>query len=135
MRALRPMIRPAWPWASWPPTGGHLTVNGYRTPAGTVVVGLPSEIDIANADRVHDLLCAALAPGIDVVVGDLTSGTFCDVSGVRALLRARNQAVAAGAELRLAVPPGRLRKLLNLISPDGQLRIYPSVRRAAAPAS
>jgi anti-anti-sigma factor len=110
-------------------------VNGYRAPAGTIVVGLPSEIDIANADRVHDLLCAALAPGIDVVVGDLTSGTFCDVSGVRALLRARNQAVAAGAELRLAVPPGRLRKLLNLISPDGQLRIYPSVRRAAAPAS
>jgi anti-sigma B factor antagonist len=100
--------------------------------AGIAIVALPAEIDIANADEICDLLRAALVPGIGVIVADLTGATFCDVSGVRALIRAQNDAVAAGAELRVAVPPGRVRMLLNLISPDGQLRVFPTAGRAAA---
>jgi anti-sigma B factor antagonist len=112
---------------------GRSIVDDHQTAAGTAIVALPPEIDIANADEVCDLLCAALGPGVDVLVADLTRVSFCDVRGVRALFRARDVAAATGAELRVVVPPGRIRKLLNLISPDGRLRLYPTVGQAAQP--
>jgi anti-anti-sigma factor len=107
-------------------------VTGHLAAVGTVVVALPPEIDIANADQVCGLFCAALAVGIEVVVGDLSGTSFCDVSGVRALIRARDRVASSGAELRLAVPPGRVHKVLTLIVPDGQLQIFPSPHHAIA---
>jgi anti-anti-sigma factor len=120
--------------ADRPRTWGRSTVTSHLTAAGIAVVAMPPEIDIANADQVCGLLCAALAVGIEVVVADLSGTVFCDVRGVRALIQARDRLAAAGAELRLAGPPGRVRKVLTLIVPDGQLRIFPSARHAMAPA-
>ncbi len=37
-----------------------------------VVVTLPAEIDISNADSVGEQLCAALAPGVKTVIADMT---------------------------------------------------------------
>lgn len=81
---------------------------------------LPAEIDISNSEQVRHELCAALARGVDVVVADLTGTTFCDASGIRALLRARDQAATVRAELRLAVRPGRVRNVLEILSLDHQ---------------
>jgi anti-anti-sigma factor len=67
-----------------------------------------------------------------VVVADLSATTFCDASGIRALLRVRDQVAATRVELRLAVPPGRVRNLLELLSLDRQLAMYSSVSQAAA---
>ena len=76
-------------------------------PANIAVVRLPAEVDSSNADHVRERLCAALRPGVQIVVADLTSTTFCDVAGVRGLARARKHATAMRAEIRLAVGPAR----------------------------
>jgi anti-anti-sigma factor len=103
-----------------------------RASGRVVVVVLPTEIDIDNSEQVGILLGATLAAGADVLVADLTATTFCDVSGMRAMIRATDEAAAIGGQLRLALPVGRIRQLLNLTSLDSALLIYPSVRQAVA---
>ena len=100
--------------------------------ASIAVVRLPAEIDSSNAEHVRERLCAALRPGVQVVVADLTATTFCDVAGVRGLARARNHATAMNTEIRLAVRPGPVRRVLTMVSPGGPFHIYPSVAEAAA---
>ena len=96
------------------------------------VVRLPAEIDSCNAEHVRERLCAALRPGVRVVIADLTATAFCDVAGVRGLARARNHATAINAEIRLAVGPGPVRRVLAMVSPGGQFLIYSSVSEATA---
>jgi anti-sigma B factor antagonist len=108
----------------------------HKQPAtqGTVVVALPAEIDIANAEQVQRQLAAALKPGVTVLVADLTGTIFCDASGISALLRARARAAETGAELRLVVPPGRVHRLLDVLGLAGHLQIYPTTSHAQAAA-
>ncbi len=51
-----------------------------------VVVVLQAEIDVTNSELVHDRLMAAATPGVGVVIADMTSTTFCDSSGVHAVI-------------------------------------------------
>jgi anti-sigma B factor antagonist len=131
VRTLFLTLRPAGPWIDRPRTGIRSTVHNPEKTAGVSIVALPAEIDIANAEQVWRRLSAALAPGVEVVVADLSATTFCDASGIRALLRVRDQVAATRVELRLAVPPGRVRNLLELLSLDRQLAMYPSASQAA----
>ncbi len=43
-----------------------------------VIVALPAEIDLSNADQVYDQLYAALVSGAPVVIADFTGTRFCD---------------------------------------------------------
>jgi anti-sigma B factor antagonist len=105
-----------------------------RAGARPAVVPLPAEIDVANAERVAaDLRAAFAAPGVTVVVADMTATTFCDLLGARALLRAHQHATGSGAELRLVVPSARVVRVLAVLSLDRLLAIYPSLP-AALPA-
>lgn len=52
-------------------------LNDLSSPA-TAVVSLPGEIDVTNAAGVLALITAALAPGVTVVIADLTATRFCD---------------------------------------------------------
>ena len=97
-----------------------------RVPASVVMVRLPAEIDSSNAEHIRQQLCAVLTPGVRVVVADLTSTTFCDVAGVRGLARARTCAAARNTELRLAVRPGPVRRVLTMVSPGGSFLLYGS---------
>jgi anti-sigma B factor antagonist len=96
-----------------------------------VVVVLPAEIDIANADQVEDQLAAACAPGV-AVIADLSATTFCDSSGARALLTAHQRASAAGGELRAAIPAAPVRRAMSLLALDTILHIYPGLDEALA---
>jgi len=102
------------------------------TPSMPVVVGLPAEIDVTNAEQVFSQLCAALGPGVDVVIADLTSTVFCDSSGLRHLLFAQQRARESDAQLRLAIPLGcPVRRVLELTGADRLLAIYPDLTEAA----
>jgi anti-anti-sigma regulatory factor len=61
---------------------------------------------------------------------------FCDTSGARSLLLARDTAVAVGAELRLVITTAEVLRALSILGFDQILRIYPSLVLAltAAPA-
>jgi anti-sigma B factor antagonist len=96
-----------------------------------VVVVLPAEIDVTNSELVHDKLVAALTPGVGVVVADMTSTSFCDSSGVHAVVFANETAVARGVQMRIAVSPeGSVRRVLQLIGVAGVVPVYPSLAEA-----
>jgi anti-sigma B factor antagonist len=96
-----------------------------------VIVVLPTEIDVTNSEEVLHKLSAALAPGVTLLIADLTSTAFCDTSGVRALVSAQERATAADARLRVAVSPGgSVRRVLELTGLIRLLTVYPSVHEA-----
>ena len=96
-----------------------------------VVVVLPAEIDVTNSELVHDKLVAALTPGVDVVVADMTSTSFCDSSGVHAVIFANEAAAARGVQMRIAVSPeGSVRRVLQLIGVGSVVPVYPSLAEA-----
>jgi anti-sigma B factor antagonist len=99
--------------------------------AEPVVVTLPAEIDMSNAEAVQGQLRDACGPGV-TVIADLSATTFCDSSGARALLIAHQQATAGNARLRAAVPLGAVRRMLALLALDTILQVFPSVTEALA---
>jgi anti-sigma B factor antagonist len=106
-------------------------MNDQTAQTMPVVVVLPVEIDVTNSQQVYDQLVAALAPGVDVVIADMTSTSFCDSSGVHALVFAHEAAVTRGSQLRLAVAPdGSVRRVLQLIGVGRILSIHSSLAEA-----
>ena len=97
-----------------------------------VVIALPAEIDMANADRTGQQLRAALAPGVATVIADMTATRFCDSSGMSMLVRAHGRAAANGTELRLVVASTVVLRTLTLTGLDQVLPIYPSLSQALA---
>jgi anti-sigma B factor antagonist len=97
---------------------------------GPVIVALPAEIDMANADGVGEQLRSAFTPGVPIVVADMTLTVFCDSYGLRALARARRCAAAHHAQLHLAVPDTRVVQVLKLAGLDRVLPVYPSLGAA-----
>jgi len=99
-----------------------------------VVVALPAEIDMANADQVGQQLGSAFAPGVRTVIADMTATTFCDSSGISMLVRARKQAAANSTQLRLVVTSTAVVRTLTLVRMDHLLPIHPSLIQALAAA-
>jgi len=96
-----------------------------------VVVVLPAEIDVTNSDGVHEQLIAALAPGVGTVIADMTSTSFCDSSGVHAIMRAHERATTQDIALRLAVAPtGSVRRVLQLTGAVLVMPVHSSVQEA-----
>jgi anti-sigma B factor antagonist len=96
------------------------------------VITLAAEIDLETSEQVTEELTSAIAPGVDTIIADLTATTFCDSSGVRALLLAHQKAAAAGVDLWLAMPPGPVLRIITLLGVDEVLPIFPSLDVALA---
>jgi anti-sigma B factor antagonist len=96
------------------------------------VVTFPAEIDMATAGAVGRQVAAALAPGVHTVIADMTASTFCDSAGITMLIRARKQATAHGAELRLLLPCPNVLRVLQIQGVDAVLPIYHSLEEALA---
>jgi anti-sigma B factor antagonist len=97
---------------------------------GPVVLRLPAEIDMTNAERVGEELCSAFTRGAAVVIADLTSTVFCDCAGARQFLLARNCADAHAAQIHFVIPGRNTRRVLTLLGLDQLLSIYPSLDAA-----
>jgi anti-sigma B factor antagonist len=98
----------------------------------TAVVRLPTEIDLTRSDAVREALLAALNQGALSLIVDMTATTFCDSSGITALVRAARRATATGATIRLAVTAPPVLRVLSLVGVDRLIDIYPSVDAALA---
>ncbi len=98
-----------------------------------VVVTLPAEIDIANAGRIGEELCAAFAPGVGTVIADMTDTRFCDSSGISMLVMAHQKALTNNAELRLVVISTPVLHALTMVRIDHLLPVYPSLADALVP--
>jgi anti-sigma B factor antagonist len=93
---------------------------------------MPAEIDMINASDVSDLLAAVAAQSPQVITADMTATEFCDSAGVRALVRAHEQAAADGAELRLALGDSPAARIIQLIGLDQIVPLYHDVQQSLA---
>jgi anti-sigma B factor antagonist len=109
--------------------------SGTGAPLAPVVVTLPAEIDIGNADEAGGLLHAALRPGTAVVIADMSATTFADSSAIRALLTARDTAAARNIDLRMVIPAPAVLRILHVLGIASILPIYPSLSAALSLAS
>lgn len=109
-------------------------MNDHSAQMAPVVVVLPAEIDVTNADAVYGQLAAALAPGVSTVIADMTATSFCDSAGVHAIMRAHERAAAQDIMLRVAVSPdGSVRRVLQLTGAVLIMPVYLSVQEATHP--
>ena len=97
-----------------------------------VVLTLPAQIDLTNADEVRDELLRTVNHGPAVLVADMTGTSFCAVAGIHALLHARRRASAAGVGLRVVAGPGTVRRILELTRADRLLDVQSSLEAALA---
>jgi anti-anti-sigma factor len=96
-------------------------------------VTLPPEIDLSCASQMTSALDSAMAGGVGVVVVDMSATTFCDSAGVKVLVQARQRAKAAGGkELRLVLPPGKVRRVFELMGVDQLLPVCGTLAEALA---
>jgi len=98
----------------------------------TAVVRLPAEVDLTKSDAAREALLAALNQGALALIVDMTATTFCDSSGITALVRAARRASATDATIRLAVTSAPVLRVLSLVGIDRLIDIYPSVDAARA---
>ncbi|GAA4917643.1 STAS domain-containing protein [Streptomonospora salina] len=85
-----------------------------RSAGRPTVAAMPAEIDIHNRDALVQRMCGLLDAASDVLVVDMTDTTFCDSSGVHALLSVRRRALEHGKRIRVAAPGHNVRRVLEI---------------------
>jgi len=96
------------------------------------VVTLPAEIDATNADQVRESLLGVVNQGAVCMVADLSKTTFCDSTGVSALVRTFKRATASGGGMRLVVNSPAVNRVLGITGVDHLMPVYPSVAASLA---
>jgi anti-sigma B factor antagonist len=90
-----------------------------------VIVVLPEEIDMENSLQVRQGLLAAVRRKPATLVADMTATSFCDSSGMGAIVYAYREAAAAGTGLRLVIGNPNVRRAFALSGIDAVIGIYP----------
>ncbi|KOU23367.1 anti-anti-sigma factor [Streptomyces sp. WM6372] len=96
------------------------------------VLEVIGDLDYASAPELRDLLTTlTLRPGQRLIL-DLAGMTFCDSSGITALISAHNHTHAADAELALAAVPAHTQRILRIVGLDQIIPLYTDVDAAGA---
>ncbi|AYN43330.1 anti-sigma factor antagonist [Streptomyces dangxiongensis] len=103
-----------------------------HTDGALAVLALSGEFDITTAPAVRTRALELIANGHPHLVADLSDVTFCDSSGLGALVGIWRCAKDADGSLTLAAIPDRLDRLLSVTGMDTFLPAYPSAEAALA---
>jgi anti-sigma B factor antagonist len=95
------------------------------------VVAVSGELDIATAPQLEETLERAAATPSPLVI-DLTATSFCDSTGMTALLRAYKRADAAQTGLIIVCPPENreVMRVMTLLGFDEVLQLRDDLERA-----
>lgn len=100
------------------------------------VLAMPADIDITNADEIRQALRAAARLCPPVLIIDMTATTFCDSSGVQAIIDTYNQVevhnLTADTHTELRLAAAAVRRILTLIGVDQLMPVYPTLEAALA---
>jgi anti-anti-sigma factor len=109
-----------------------MSVEGYelRRMGRHGVVTVPAEVDVTNTDEVRRALLSAASQDVPVLIIDMSGTTFCDSTGVQAIIATYRQTAANGTELRLVAPA--MLRILTVIGVDQLIPIYPDLNAALA---
>jgi anti-anti-sigma factor len=88
------------------------------------VVRVQGEVDAATAPRMGDAVNRLLEQGRRVVL-DLEHVDFMDLHGLAVLMRATRRARADGGSFAIARPAPCVRRLVQLVHAESDLRILP----------
>ena len=86
-------------------------------PAFTIA-RLESDLDIVTTPVLRERLLSMLSPDMRLLVIDLSGVSFCDVSGLAALIGTQRRARGLGITVRLAAPRPQMAKLLRVTGLD-----------------
>ncbi|MCG8968724.1 MULTISPECIES: STAS domain-containing protein [Streptomyces] len=101
-----------------------LKITTRDVPTGPVLEIL-GDLDYETAGRLRELLPGlTLRPGQRLVL-DLAGLTFCDSSGITALIVVRNHAQAAQADVALAAVPDHTLRVLRIVGLDQIFALLP----------
>ncbi|MGW7195295.1 STAS domain-containing protein [Streptomyces chryseus] len=101
-----------------------------RDAATGPVLQVTGAFDYTNATELRDVLgTLTLGPGRRLVL-DLAGMTFCDSSGITALIAARNHVHAARADIALAAVPANTLRVLRIVGLDQIFPLYPDTDAA-----
>ncbi|WP_405658060.1 STAS domain-containing protein [Streptomyces sp. NBC_01166] len=103
-----------------------------HTDGTLAVIALAGEFDITTAPAVRSRALDLIAAGHPHLVADLAGVTFCDSSGLNALVGIWRCAKEADGSLTLAAIPDRLGRLLSVTGMDALLPSCPSADAALA---
>ena len=109
---------------------GEFRVSVEEPSAGSVVVAVDGEIDVATAPELERALAGVSAE--KRVVLDLSECGFIDSSGLRTLLGARSAAASAGGSLALVVADPGLLRVFEVVGLGDVLDIHDTLDRALA---
>ncbi|RKT54817.1 STAS domain-containing protein [Saccharothrix australiensis] len=99
---------------------------------GRVVADVVGVLDPATSARIADRAVALLTAGARVLVLDLSGVTFCDSSGLGAMLSVWRRARALGAGVAFAAVPSPLSRRFEVTGLDRVLGSYPTAGDALA---
>ena len=91
------------------------------------VVTASGEVDLFTAPRLHAALVEAASGGAPALLVDLSAVTFIDSAGLGVLVAAFKRSRAHGGALHLVVPPGRVRRPLEVLGLDAVLPLHSSL--------
>ncbi|QMU77186.1 STAS domain-containing protein [Streptacidiphilus sp. PB12-B1b] len=111
----------------------ELTLTAGHNAAGPTLA-LAGELDHDSAEQFRTAMDATALRSGQVLTVDLSDLTFCDSSGITALIAARRHALAHGTELTLAHVPPRTMRVLNLLGLDQFFTIHPALGADSGPA-
>ncbi|WP_171064392.1 STAS domain-containing protein [Actinomadura soli] len=118
----------------WSPSapGARLRVHAEPHPGGRiVVVHVDGEIDNATAGLLREQAIAAAGPPCPPrLVLDMDLVTFCDASGLGALVAIRNAVRAADGDLVIARAPEMCRRILHRTGLDQYITVTATLGRA-----
>lgn len=97
----------------------QLRVQAAAERDGEVVLRVGGELDLGTADQLRAAAGRYLHPGTRLTL-DLSGVTFCDSTGLSALVTIHKQARAAGGELILLDP---LARIMHLFTITGLVRV------------
>jgi anti-sigma B factor antagonist len=107
-----------------PPRGERFRVT-ERDAAGVRVIAVAGELDIATAPELCARLDSSRAVHRPRLLVDLSDVTFCDSTGLRALLGAASEVRAHGGRFAMVCPaPGDVARLLEIVGAAEWMAIH-----------
>ncbi len=89
---------------------------------GVVRLVLAGELDIATSDQLDSAMADTVAvPRVATVIVDLAAVSFCDSSGISALVRGRATAAGHGITYQVVNATGAVRRILEITGVWGVL--------------
>jgi anti-sigma B factor antagonist len=106
-----------------------LTINNRELSNGWISLAVEGEVDLATVEELQAAIDAVLADSGDDLVVDLTSSTFMDSTGLKALVMSHRKFDDAGRAFAIAVDGGPISRLIDLSGVDKTIRTVSSVEQ------